>query len=82
MNEIDVLKKIVENDGSCTWAKPSICKICPMSRLKKKNDKEYVNCIEALGAADVSEDQADKLYLDKAKELLLDKQIEDMLKDR
>lgn len=76
-----ILKKIIENDGSCTlWASPSVCKQCPMSKLKQKEDGHYLSCIEAIGIKDeMSEEEADAKYKEVATRLLLDEAIEEIL---
>jgi hypothetical protein len=74
-----ILKKIIESEGSCTWATTSICSQCPMSKLKKKEDGHYFTCIEALGVQDMSEEQADARYKEIAARLLLDEAIEEIL---
>ena len=80
MDNMDILKKIVESEGSCTlWAKPSICKQCPLSKLKKKADGSYLSCVEALGVQDLTEEQADAKYKEVASRILIDKAIDDLL---
>jgi hypothetical protein len=80
MRNMDILKKIVESEGSCTqWAKPSICKLCPLSKLKKKTDGSYLSCIEALGVQDLTEEQADAKYKEVASRILIDQTIDDLL---
>lgn len=75
-----ILKKIIEADGSCTlWAKPSICKQCPLSKLKRKEDGRYLSCIEALAVHDMTEEEADARYKEVAARLLLDEAIEEIL---
>lgn len=77
---MDILKKLVESDGSCTlWAKPSICARCPLSKLKKKSNGEYLSCVEALGVEDLTEEQADAKYKEVASRILIDKAIDDLL---
>lgn len=80
MDSMDILKKIVDSDGSCTlWAKPSICKLCPMSRLKKKSDGSFLSCVEALGVQDFTEEEADAKYKEVASRILIDKAVDDLL---
>jgi hypothetical protein len=75
-----ILNKIVEEDGSCTkWASPSVCAECPLSKLKKKPDGSYLSCVEALGAQDMTEEEADAKYKEVAERLLLDEAIDDIL---
>jgi len=47
MNKEDILKKIIQEKGNCCWSKPSICKECPLSRLKQKEDGNWMSCVEA-----------------------------------
>lgn len=77
---MDILKKIVDSEGSCTlWAKPSICKLCPLSKLKKKSNGSYLSCVEALGVQDLTEEAADAKYKEAASRMLIDKAIDDLL---
>lgn len=100
MDRRDILERIIDEDGSCDWAfkhDPSdeyyICSRCPMSRLRKKPNGEWMSCYEALtgmphhvgstrdrkGA--FVEPNVDKIYIDKAKELLSDDLMEDLIKE-
>jgi len=75
-----ILKKIVEADGSCTkWASPSVCKQCPLSKLKQKEDGHYLSCVEALGVSEMSEEEADARYKEVAERLLLEEAIDEIL---
>lgn len=77
---MDILKKIVDSEGSCTlWAKPSVCKLCPLSKLKKKSNGSYLSCVEALGVQDLTEEAADAKYKEAASRILIDKAIDDLL---
>ena len=79
-DEQDILQTIVDNDGSCTkWANKSICSMCPMSRLKKRDSGEYYSCFEAICTSDLTEEEADRKYKEAAIKLLQDMSIEDML---
>ena len=79
MNEKDILEKIIQEGGNCCWAKPSICKNCPMSRLKTREDGTYVSCVESLGVTELSEEEADAVYLKAAERALLGLELDDML---
>jgi len=83
MEVVDILSKIIEEDGHCgLWATPDVCKRCPLSRLKQKADGSWLSCVEALNATNVSSEQeADALYKEIAIKLLLNKSVEDMLID-
>lgn len=76
----DILKKIIESGGSCTlWANPSICRRCPMSKLKQKEDGHFLSCVDALGVSEMTEEQADARYKEVAVRLLLDEAIDEIL---
>ena len=76
----DILKKIIAADGSCTqWASPTVCKQCPLSKLKQKPNGTYLSCIEALKVQDMSEEEADARYKDVAIRILLDEAIDEIL---
>ena len=80
MEPMDILKKIVESDGNCTlWAKPSTCVKCPLSKLRKKHNDEYLSCVEALDVEDLTEEQADSKYKEVASRILIDKAVDDLL---
>jgi hypothetical protein len=80
MGNMDILKKIIENEGSCTqWASPSICKQCPLSKLRQKEDGTYLSCVEALGIQDMTEEEADARYEEVASRILLDEAIDNIL---
>lgn len=75
-----ILHKIIENEGSCcNWARPSICKQCPLSKLRKKEDGTYLSCVEALGIESMTEEEADARYKEVASRLLLDETIDQIL---
>ena len=75
-----ILNKIIEEDGSCTrWANPTVCAQCPLSKLKKKPNGDYLSCIEALGAENLTEEEADAKYKEVASRILLDEAIDDLL---
>lgn len=79
MNKMDILKKIVQEQGSCCWARPSICAVCPLSMLKIKPNGSYMSCIESLGVETLSEEEADAKYLDIASRILLSEAIEEII---
>jgi hypothetical protein len=75
-----ILNKIIQSEGSCTqWANVSVCKQCPLSRLRKKEDGTYFSCVEALGIQDMTEEDADARYKEVASRILLDEAIEEIL---
>lgn len=80
MGNMDILKKIVESEGSCTlWASKSVCAKCPLSTLKVKPNGSYYSCIEALGVEKSTEEEADAKYKEVASRMLIDKSIDDLL---
>jgi len=82
MDKMDILKKIVEEGGSCCWAKPDICAICPLSMLIMKPNGSYMSCIESLGVQNLGEEAADAKYLDVATRMLLSEAIEEIIGDK
>jgi hypothetical protein len=79
INGIDIIKKIVANNGNCDWAMPSTCKRCPFSQLKLKLDGSAMNCLEAIGAQDLTEKDADARFKAAAESFLLETAIEEIL---
>lgn len=80
MGNMGILNRIIESDGSCTqWANKDVCKQCPLSKLRKKEDGTYLSCIEALGAQDMTEEEADARYKEVASRILLDEAIDEIL---
>ena len=83
MDDKDILQRIVDENGSCDWLDEqedggnSICDKCPMSNLLKDKDGNRVACYIALKAHEVSD--PDKLYYDKAVEILIDLSMEETL---
>jgi hypothetical protein len=76
----NILSKIVESEGSCTsWASKSICALCPLSKFKRKSDGTPLSCIEALGAQNMTEEDADARYKEVAARILLDETIHEIL---
>lgn len=80
MHGIDILEKIVAEKGDCSWAKADTCEKCPMSKLKKRDNGNYYSCVEALGVLDLSEEEQNTKYEEVAKHLILDINIEEMLR--
>jgi len=76
----NILNKIISAEGSCTqWASPSVCKQCPLSKLRKKPNGTYLSCIEALGVQNMTEEEADAKYKEVAARILLDEAIDEIL---
>jgi len=82
MEKMDILKRIIEEDGSCCWSKPSICAVCPLSTLKLKPNGSYMSCIESLGVQDLQETAADAKYLEVASRMFLSEAIEEIIGDQ
>ena len=82
MDPKDILKKIIQHEGSCTWASKSICAQCPLGKLKQRDDGNYLSCIEAVNVEDLSESEADAKYKAVAENTLADKEIESILDDK
>jgi hypothetical protein len=79
-NMNNILNKIIEAEGSCTqWASPSVCKECPLSKLRQKPNGTYLSCIEALGVQNMTEEEADARYKEVAVRILLDEAIDEIL---
>jgi hypothetical protein len=81
MGEVEILQRIIEEEGSCCWASPSVCLSCPLSSLKVKQDGSAMNCIEAIGVEGLSAAEADKKYKEAAVRALLDAEVDSVLKD-
>jgi len=91
MNDIEILEKLIEQEGECSnFANDEICAKCPMSKLKIRPDGSFYACVDAMDISDiiinagVTEDInaiINKRYLEAAKRILADKRIEEMLED-
>ena len=89
MDKNNILQRIVDEEGSCTWAfqyDPTdtnyICSRCPMSKLKKRDDGSYMGCLSALDVdPQITESEQDKIYKRAAMRLLANESIEDLLKE-
>ena len=79
MTEKEILQKIIEQDGSCCWAKPEICEQCPLSKLKQRPDGTYHSCVEAVRIDGVTEEDADLRYKEIASRILTDISVEEYL---
>jgi hypothetical protein len=90
MDKREILQKIIDAGGQCEQLEyqypGSICKSCPLSRLKQRRDGTYLSCWESIVVIDDNgqlnhgtEGYAEDLYLAKALEVLQDIIIEDML---
>jgi hypothetical protein len=76
----DILDRIISDDGHCgSWAKPSVCAICPISKLRQRKDGSFLSCIETLGVQGMTEEAADAIYKEVAIRLKLNKIVDDLL---
>lgn len=79
MEPVDILKKIIKTNGSCDFAKPSICVKCPLAQLRTTERGMFMGCIEAIGVVGLSNQEADAKYLAAAQKKLLDIEMDLML---
>lgn len=80
MKPKDILRKIVEHDGSCEWVSPGICDHCPIgSMYVSRNGKGWMNCVEAVGAQNMTEKEANARYKEVASSLLAAEALEEAL---
>ena len=76
-----ILEKIIEEEGSCTWANPYVCKMCPLSKLQQYESGRYISCVEAINIEGMSEEEADAAYKKAASEKLADLTINDVIEN-
>lgn len=76
MDGISILEKIIEEEGNCCWARPAICRLCPLGRLARDKNGGFMSCVEALGIDGLSEEEADSRYKKAAQEKLADLTID------
>ncbi len=81
MNGISILEKIVEEGGSCCWARPSICRACPLGKLARDKNGGFMSCVEALNIDGLSEEEADARYRKAAQEKLADLTIDRLIEE-
>ena len=79
MDSKEILERIIEEEGSCCWARPTICAKCPLSRLVRYSDGGFMSCVEALNIDGLSEEEADLKYKEAAISKLADISIENMI---
>ena len=72
MTDIEILERIIAEDGSCCWATPSICKKCPLGSLTRSDNGKFMSCVEALNIDGLSEEEADIRYKEAATRKLAD----------
>ena len=76
MEGLLILERIVAEEGNCCWAKPSVCKKCPLSRLTRSDNGSFMSCVEALNIDGLSEEEADARYKEAAINKIADLTIE------
>lgn len=79
MNKNEILQRIINEDGNCSWACSKICAVCPLSRLKQRSDKNWYSCVDAIGVNHLTEEEADAKYKEIATRLLMDEAIDELL---
>jgi hypothetical protein len=66
MDKISILERIVEEGGSCSWARASTCKVCPLGKSTNADGTRYISCVVAINIEGLSEKEADAKYKDAA----------------
>ena len=86
MKKKEVLKRIIEANGSCDWVFSlfrgcNVCQFCPIARLREKPNGDYFSCYEAVcGEQKINDDsKIDRMYLQTAEKLLLDISVDEEL---
>ena len=74
-----ILEKIIEESGSCCWADSSVCSECPLGKLARYDNKNFMSCVEALNIEGLTEKEADARYLAAAIDKLMDISIENVI---
>lgn len=81
VNPKQILQKIISTGGQCDFGTPSICRACPLSKLKPKEDGTFLGCLEAIGVVGLKGKEVDDKYLEAANRKLLDLEMEEALDD-
>ena len=78
-DKIKILQEIIDRHGDCEgFAKPSICKRCPLGN--KQVDGKKVNCMDYLKITqDMQEDEVCEVYEKAAEDELFRIEMEDLL---
>jgi hypothetical protein len=79
MNRNEILQKIIDEEGNCSWSNKHICALCPLSKLKQRKDGNYYSCVDAVGVDNMTEEESDARYKEIAKKLLVDEAIDGLL---
>jgi hypothetical protein len=82
MDSVSILEKIIQEEGSCTWSKPSICAKCPLGRSTRDKNGEYMSCVESLSIDGLKEEEADARYKKAAQEKLADLVIDEIIRSK
>jgi hypothetical protein len=82
-----ILKRIIKENGDCTWINREsvdVCRYCPLSH---NHAGQFISCLELIAGYEInsglntmSEETLNKLYLKSAIERLESMEIEDMLR--
>jgi len=79
MDGMSILEKIIQEEGSCTWARPSVCARCPLGKLARDEKGGFMSCVESLHIDGLSEEEADARYKKAAQEKLTNLTIDQIL---
>ena len=79
MDRSAILERIIAEEGSCCWANPTICAVCPLGRLARNDTGKFMSCVEALSIDGLSEEEADAKYKEAALDKLANKVILDAI---
>lgn len=89
MDKRSILQSIIDNKGQCQVlyrfedGTDATCSHCPMSKLTTRQDGTYLGCWDSLimvNPEDLTADEPDEIYLEKAIELLSDILMDDILR--
>ena len=82
MDKRDILQRIIDERGNCDWigTNSDICRKCPLAKLHKDGDGEWMNCYDAVGTPDTQDQE--EVYLRVASDILCDLQIEELLQEQ
>jgi hypothetical protein len=80
MDSIEILERIITEEGSCTWANSAVCKRCPLGRLVRADGSRYVSCVEAINIQGLSEEEADARYKETATNKLAELMLDDAIR--
>lgn len=79
MNPKAILEKIIQEEGSCTWASATVCNNCPLGKIARGDGKGFMSCVEAINIDGLSEEEADKKYKEAALDKLADLSMENII---